>query len=121
MGIGKDKILDYDLFLYNMDRPALVGLDSAMLSSPRLDNLTSVGAILEALEQCGEVPDNTIDVMVVFDNEEVGSLSKQGADSELLPMVLDKIGQAAAGKAFALRDVVGQSFLLSVEIGRAHV
>lgn len=120
LGIGKDKILDYDLFLYNMDRPALVGLDSAMLSSPRLDNLTSVGAILEALEQCGEVPDNTIDVMVVFDNEEVGSLSKQGADSELLPMVLDKIGQAAAGKAFALRDVVGQSFLLSVDVAHAH-
>ena len=120
LGIGKDKILDYDLFLYNMDRPVLVGLDSAMLSSPRLDNLTSVGAILEALEQCGEVPDNTIDVMVVFDNEEVGSLSKQGADSELLPMVLDKIGQAAAGKAFALRDVVGQSFLLSVDVAHAH-
>ena len=120
LGIGKDEILDYDLFLYNMDKPVLVGLDSAMLSSPRLDNLTSVGAVLEALEQCREVPDNTIDVMVVFDNEEVGSLSKQGADSELLPMVLDKIGKAVAGKEFVLRDVVEDSFLLSVDVAHAH-
>ncbi len=120
LGRGKDEILDYDLFLYNMDKPVLVGLDSAMLSSPRLDNLTSVGAVLEALEQCREVPDNTIDVMVVFDNEEVGSLSKQGADSELLPMVLDKIGKAVAGKEFVLRDVVEDSFLLSVDVAHAH-
>lgn len=120
LGISKDEIFDYDLFLYNMDKPVLVGLDSAMLSSPRLDNLTSVGAVLEALEQCREVPDNTIDVMVVFDNEEVGSLSKQGADSELLPMVLDKIGKAVAGKEFVLRDVVEDSFLLSVDVAHAH-
>lgn len=118
--IVQEDILDYDLFLYNMDQPVLVGLDSAMLSSPKLDNLTSVGAVLTALEQCKAVPENTIDVMVIFDNEEVGSLSKQGADSELLPMVLEKIGRAMIGTNFVLGDVVTNSFLLSVDVAHAH-
>lgn len=113
-------ILDYDLFLYNMDEATICGIDSSMLAAPKLDNLTSVAAMLEGIIACEKVPDNTIDVMVVFDNEEVGSLSKQGADSELLTMVLDKILKSLKGQDSTLADVVTSSFLLSVDVAHAH-
>lgn len=117
--ISKDDILDYDLYLYNMDLPMLVGLDESMLSAPKLDNLTSVGAILKGIRKA-QVMDNMVDMLVVFDNEEVGSLSKQGADSELLPMVIHKIGNALSGESFSVSDVLERSFLLSVDVAHAH-
>lgn len=120
LGVDTEDILDYDLFLFNMDQPVRVGLDAMMLSAPRLDNLTSVGSILAALKQCDGVPDNTINAMMIFDNEEVGSLSKQGADSELLTMLLEKIGYSMVGNTFQLCDVVSKSFLLSVDVAHAH-
>lgn len=109
------EILDYDLYLYNMDQPIPVGLDQSMISSPRLDNLSSVGALLDTFSGTFQVPDQTVDVMVVFDNEEVGSLSKQGADSELLSFVLEKIGKSLV-EDFALNNVISKSFLLSVDV-----
>lgn len=115
-----EDILDYDLFLFNLDQPVMVGLDASMLSAPRLDNLTSVSSILEALKQCDSVSGNTINAMMIFDNEEVGSLSKQGADSELLSMLLEKIGYSIVGSGFKLCDVVANSFLLSVDVAHAH-
>ena len=120
LDILREAILDYDLYLYNMETPVIVGLDSSMIASPRLDNLTSVGAILDMLEQAQTVPDGTVDVMVVFDNEEVGSLSRQGADSELLSMVLHKIGQTLCGEKFRLSEVLGKSFLLSVDVAHGN-
>ena len=118
--VKEEDILDYELLLYNMEKPVTVGLDEAMLSSPRLDNLTSVGAILSGLEACEEVEENVIDVMAVFDHEEVGSRTKQGADSELLSMLLEKIGKTINGTTFALSEVVSNSFLLSVDVAHAH-
>ena len=103
-----------------MEEPVLLGLDSSMMAAARLDNLTSVGAILDAIRNCKEIPENTVDVMAVFDNEEVGSLSKQGADSELLPMVLDKIGNSLKDRGFEMLDIMKKSFLLSVDVAHAH-
>lgn len=117
--LQRDEILDYDLYLYNMDKPVLIGLDQSMISSPRLDNLSSVGALLNAFSGKLHVPDNTVDVMVVFDNEEVGSLSKQGADSELLPVVLEKIGKSLV-KDFDLNNVMMKSFLLSMDVAHGN-
>lgn len=118
--VHEDEILDYDLYLYNMDEPIICGLDRSMIAAPRLDNLTSVAALMEGIASEGEIPDNTIAVMVVFDNEEVGSLSKQGADSELLNMVLEKIGSSLQSEATLLSDVAQNSFLLSVDVAHAN-
>ncbi len=118
--IDKDDILDYELCLYNMENPVLVGLDASMIAAARLDNLTSVGAILTAIEECGEVPENTVDVMAVFNHEEVGSRSGQGADSELLPMVLKKAGESLFQGRFRMSDIIEKSFLLSVDVAHAH-
>ncbi|MCI8507497.1 MAG: M18 family aminopeptidase [Lachnospiraceae bacterium] len=120
LNIQTSDILDYDLYLYNMDVPVVAGLDSSMLAAPRLDNLTSVGSILHGIKNCGKIPDHTIDMMVVFDNEEVGSLTKQGADSELLPLVIDKIGKGLRGNGFEKSKILEKSFLLSVDVAHAN-
>lgn len=120
LNVDRESILDYDLFLYNMDQARICGVDASMIAAPKLDNLTSVAALLDAMTEVKEVPDNTIDVMVVFDNEEVGSLSKQGADSQLLCAVLDKIGQALKLSSTWMTDVAKKSFLLSVDVAHAN-
>lgn len=117
--ISKDEILDYDLYLYDMEKPVIVGLDESMIASPKLDNITSVGAILSGIKKAA-VPEGVVDLLVVFDNEEVGSRTKQGADSELLPMVVRRIGQALSGESFELSNVLKKSFLLSVDVAHAH-
>lgn len=117
--IQKSDILDYDLYLYNMQEPVMVGLDQNFISSPRLDNLTSVGALFETFSKGISVPDNTIDMMAVWDNEEVGSRSKQGADSDLLVMLVDRIGKLF-NKEFDLNTVINKSFLLSADVAHGH-
>lgn len=120
LDVKKTDILDYDLFLYNMEQATICGVDASMISAPKLDNLTSVAALLDGIMNCESVPDNTIDVMVVFDNEEVGSLSKQGADSQLLSDVLRKIGYSLKLSPTFMTDVAQKSFLLSVDVAHAN-
>ena len=70
--LEKEDILSYDLYTFAMDTPVFVGTDSSLVASPRLDNLTSVAALQEGMKKCDAIPDDTVDMMVVFDNEEVG-------------------------------------------------
>ncbi len=77
---GKE-ILDYDLFFASDEKPFEAGVEKELLCSPRIDNLSSVLASIEALAACR--PRATA-VAAVFDNEEIGSATKQGADSLLL-------------------------------------
>lgn len=99
--ISKDDILDYDLYLYVCDEPTYIGFDSKLLSSPRIDNISSVSAILDSICTCNN---NVIAVGAFFDNEEIGSRSKQGADSLLLKTIIDKIvpSEALYKNAFCL-------------------
>lgn len=87
--LPKDAILDYDLYLYIFDEPMTIGLDDKLLSSPRIDNISSVSAILDSL--CNSTINDSICIGAFFDNEEIGSRSKQGADSLLLRNIIDKI------------------------------
>ncbi len=115
IGRPVEDILAFDLYTFVLDQPVMVGLDDSMISSPRLDNLSSVAALQYGLKKCDAIPENTVDIMAVFDNEEVGSRTKQGADSELLSWILDKIGQQF-NKRFDKCDVMNGSFLLSVDV-----
>lgn len=119
MQLAVEDILEFDLYTFVMEQPVLVGLDQAMLSSPRLDNLTSVAALQEGLLACKQVPDNAVDMMVVFDNEEVGSRTKQGADSELLSWVVQKIGEQW-NDGFEKCDRINENYLISADVAHAH-
>lgn len=88
-GVNYDDILDYDLYLYVCEEPQVIGMKDEFVSSPRIDNISSVCAITKALTECDIT--NQIAVGVFFDNEEIGSRSKQGADSTLLRDIIERI------------------------------
>ena len=70
--IDDKDICDYDLFLYNMDKPMYIGVNNEMILSPRIDDLTCTYANLMGFIESSN--DNNINVMCIFNSEEVGSL-----------------------------------------------
>lgn len=106
-------ILCYDLNLYNFDEPMPVGTDNELICSPRIDNLASVSALLTSLVK-GE-RDGGINLIGIFNHEEVGSVSKSGADSSLLMMVLKQIFKALGSGDDMIRASMARSYYLSVD------
>lgn len=116
-GAPKEKILDFELCLYNADEPQPLGLQGEFLSSPRLDNLTSVQACLTGLMEgsCRE----GLNVIALFDNEEIGSSTKQGAQSALLERVLEKIYLSMGLGREELLDELMNGLMLSLDVAHA--
>ncbi len=117
LGIEKEKIADFDLYVYCLDQPTYVGLNEEMLSSPRLDNLTSCYALLTGI--AGTIRKDGVNLAVLFDHEEIGSHTKQGADSAVLKLVLDKIYAALGLSSTDLNDAILNGFLFSVDVAHA--
>ena len=69
--VEKEDILDYELGLYNTDTGDFLGMSEEFISSPRLDNLTSVQAVVTALIEGGR--DRGVNLAAFFDHEEIGS------------------------------------------------
>ena len=88
--VDQSEILDFDLYIYNTEEGCTFGRNQEFLSSPRLDNVTSVYASLNALIDC-PAPQEDILISAFYDNEEVGSKTKQGADSLLTQFFLEKV------------------------------
>lgn len=111
LNVHADDILDFDLYLYICDAPMTVGINDAFVTSPRIDNISSVCAILEGLADTE--PSDTLCIGALFDNEEIGSRSKQGADSELLADIVKRL---TAGSHLSL---IEDGFYLSVDVAHA--
>ncbi|MGN0343253.1 MAG: M18 family aminopeptidase [Roseburia sp.] len=109
----REEILDYDLFLTNLDTPQRVGMQGEYLSAPRIDNLASVAAITDALEQAHDTEHFL--VAGFFDHEEIGSRSKQGADSTLLSRLFQKMARSLGIDDIMIQDMATGGFLLSVD------
>ena len=107
-------VLGTDLKLYVRQKASVWGLEEEYLSGAGLDDLlcvyTSVRGFLEA--QANEA----IPVLCVFDNEEVGSTTGQGADSSLLESVLERICRV---RGLDLQQMLSQSFMVSADNGHA--
>ena len=82
-------ICDYDLFLHTKDKPVYIGANKEMILSPRLDDLTCTFATLESFIETNN--NNNINIMCIFNSEEIGSLTKEGADSSFLIDILKRI------------------------------
>ena len=82
-------ILDYDMFLYPVETPCSLGISGELFSAGRLDNLTSVQACIKGIKK--SVPVDGINIAVVYDSEEVGSATKQGAGSILTRSIIKRI------------------------------
>lgn len=113
LGVKAEDILDYDLFAYNYEKSQKVGVQEELLLASRIDNLASVYALLEGIK-CS-YPKNNIHIAGFFDHEEVGSRSKQGADSSLLSMVIERIMEASHLDRQAFMQAVAGGFMLSVD------
>ena len=87
-GAEVDRVLDYELFLYDTQRPALVGLGQEFIASARLDNLLSCFTGLRALRDSGR---RTGALLVCNDHEEVGSTTASGARGPMLTQVLERL------------------------------
>ncbi len=116
-GVKKDDILSYDLYLYNRARGTVFGAEEEFIAAPKLDDLECVFSAVTAFLEA-ENEENCM-VCAVFDNEETGSLTRQGADSTFLYDVLSRIC-LAAGKNEEEKDraILG-GFLLSADNAHA--
>ena len=113
-GVPKEDILSTELFLYPRAAAVLLGAEGEFVASPRMDDLQCVFGCLEgflAAKEGGSVP-----VLCVFNNEEVGSGTRQGADSTFLTDVLERIS-TALGRDWRLMAV--NSFLVSADNAHA--
>ncbi len=113
VGIDPDDVAAHDLVVHDVTPPALLGEEEELLAGPRLDNLVSVHAGIEAL-LAADAPD-LIPVFVGFDHEEIGSASATGAAGPLLENVLSRI----TGGFDARAGVFARSRCLSVDVTHA--
>ena len=89
VGAAVDDIVSHELYLVSAEKPTVFGFNEEMLLSPRLDDLSSVYAMLEAFSESNS--SSSTPVFAVFDNEEVGSETRQGAASTFLFDTLKRI------------------------------
>ena len=115
--ICEEDILGSDLFVENCEKTILAGVNKEFIMAPRYDDLGCVyGGLQAILESASE---NYINVYAIFDNEEVGSLTRQGADSTLLRDTLDNIATGLGISSAMLRTWIAGSFLLSADNAHA--
>ena len=105
--------ISHDLFLVNADMPYTFGLNNEYLASPRIDNLLSAHSAFSALINDSER--NGVCVAALFDHEEIGNLSNQGADGDFLETVLRRIAYALRFDDNEYYKALSSSFLLSVD------
>jgi len=117
LGIDKDTILSEELFVYVRQRGCTIGEKGQWILAPRLDDLQCVYAAMKGL-LCAE-PANYIALGAFFDNEEVGSSTKQGADSDFLKQVTERIGEALSFSAEEKEQILRKSFLISADNAHA--
>lgn len=101
MSIDPKSIVDFELNVVDTQPPALIGLHKEFLSSPRLDNLASSLVALDAIIDSPVGDNGEANIIFLFDHEEVGSQSAQGADSNLAVEATTRIFESLAGKAFS--------------------
>ena len=116
-GVSPDNVLGSDLFLYCRGRGVTFGAHNEYILSPRLDDLACAWSCLEgflAARDTGALP-----ILCIFDNEEVGSETKQGAASAFLRDTLRRIVFALDHDEEAFRTMLARSFLLSADNAHA--
>lgn len=89
LNIETKDIIDFELLLYETQKGMVIGLDNGLISSPKIDNLVSVFASLDGL--LNSKKSKKTKLLVALDNEEVGSMTAQGADSEFVTNILKRI------------------------------
>ena len=115
--INKNDILDFDLYLADATPACTFGMHNEFISSGRLDDLSMCYAGLEALI-ASPCSDKT-KVLAIFDNEETGSQTKQGAGSPFLASIIKRIAMAQGGNEESFWQAVERAFMISADNAHA--
>lgn len=115
--VEKEDILDFDLFLYEHERGCLLGLNEEMISASRLDDLWMVFSGVKALLESKQ--NKATKVMVCVDNEEIGSLTSQGARSSLLKNILERITLSLGKNKEEFFRTIAKSVMISADLAHA--
>ena len=116
-GVCEEDVLGSDLYLYNRMPGSVWGAQKEFISIGKLDDLECAYASLQAFLMAEE--GESIPVHCVYDNEEVGSGTKQGAASTFLKDVLTRICESFGGNASMYRRLLASSFMLSADNAHA--
>lgn len=115
--VDTSDILGFDLGLYEIEKGAIIGLNEEFISAGRLDDMWMVYAGIQALIE--SKPNKSTKVMVCMDNEEIGSLTAQGANSALLLNILERITIALGKDREGLHRALANSLMISADLAHA--
>ncbi len=117
LNVDKEDILDFELSLYEVEKGQIVGVNEELISCARLDNMAMVHASIDAL--ITSKASKSTNVVVCFDNEEVGSGTKQGADSPMLKTILERISISLGKDTEDFYRALYNSFIISADMAHA--
>ena len=115
--VSREDILDFDLYLADTAPACTFGVHNEFISAGRLDDLSMCFAGLEAILAAAD--SDTTQVLGIFDNEETGSQTKQGAGSPFLSYMLRRIALAQSGTEEAYYQAVERAFMISADNAHA--
>lgn len=119
LNVQEQDILDFDLYLYDYTPACTFGVHGEFISSGRLDDLSMVYAGMEALRLTGDTIPQTTQILAVFDNEETGSQTKQGAGSPFLSSVIQRLVLAQSGTLDDYHRSIEKAFMVSADNAHA--
>jgi len=119
-GIAAERILSWDLAVYDTQQGTFWGSESEFYADSQLDNLASCHAALQALLDVAVMQPDGTRVCALFDHEEIGSESSKGADGSFLPDVLGRIALATATDGEDYARALAKSFMISADMAHAY-
>lgn len=115
--VNKEDILNFELGLYEYEKGMLIGMNEELISSGRFDDLWMVYAGIRALVDSRE--NEATKVMICIDNEEIGSLTAEGADSTLLNNILERIALGLGKDREGYYRTLANSIMISADLAHA--
>lgn len=115
--VNKEDILNFELGLYEYERGSLIGMNEELISSGRFDDLWMVFAGIKALVDSRE--NAATKVMICIDNEEIGSLTAEGANSTLLNNILERIALGLGKDREGYYRTLANSIMISADLAHA--
>ncbi len=112
--VDPEDIIFFDLYIYNTDASHFLGMNTEFISSPRLDNTTGVEACINGILESDN--SDTLNIAVLFDNEEIGNRTKQGADSAITNIILERIMESLGVSREEYLSSIFRSTMLSVDV-----
>ena len=119
LGIKPEKIIDAEIILYPLEEAHFVGANDCYFQSGRIDDLSMAFSALQALTDTCDLPCESLRMMAVFDNEETGSGTKQGAASPVMSNLLERVCNSLSSDKDCFKKNIARSFMISADDAHA--